>query len=304
MIASQGIKYTFSGHDSFQCRQLWLKKGFDFVNREGTSFNDNDAVVALGVGKNMVSSIRYWLRAFNIISSNDQPTPFGQRLLSNDGWDPYLEDPGSLWLLHYQLVKTNLASIYSIIFNELRRERIEFSKEGFVAYLNRKSELDVSLKFSLNTVADDFDVFRKMYLADTDSKRNIEETFSGLLCGLHLLKTFRKEVEIAPDKTELVDYFNIENGLRPSLPPEILLYTILANPAHGESVNILSLENDANSPATVFALSRVGLLDKIDDLTGRYPIVFSDQAGIKEMQFKEPINPFTVLNDYYGTAQL
>ncbi|ASB51105.1 hypothetical protein CDL62_08435 [Alkalitalea saponilacus] len=45
-------KYTFSGHDSFQCRQLWLKKGFDYVlgNR---MFTDDDAVVKLGVGKNV-----------------------------------------------------------------------------------------------------------------------------------------------------------------------------------------------------------------------------------------------------------
>lgn len=50
-------KYTFSGHDSFQCRQLWLKKGYDYV-QEGKNFNDEDAVVKLGVGKNMVSSIR------------------------------------------------------------------------------------------------------------------------------------------------------------------------------------------------------------------------------------------------------
>lgn len=50
-------KYTFSGHDSFQCRQLWLKKGYDYV-QDGKNFKDEDAVVQLGVGKNMVSSIR------------------------------------------------------------------------------------------------------------------------------------------------------------------------------------------------------------------------------------------------------
>lgn len=42
------IKYTFSGHDSFQCRQLWLKKGYDYILSE-KSFNDEDAVVKLGV---------------------------------------------------------------------------------------------------------------------------------------------------------------------------------------------------------------------------------------------------------------
>ena len=47
------IKYTFSGHESFQCRQLWLKKGYDYINKNKT-FTDEDAVVELGVGKNMI----------------------------------------------------------------------------------------------------------------------------------------------------------------------------------------------------------------------------------------------------------
>ena len=115
-------KYTFSGHDSFQCRQLWLKKGFDYV-QEGKSFNDEDAVVQLGVGKNMVSSIRFWLKAFDIINDKDIPTVFGKLLFNNEnGYDPFLEDEASLWLLHYQLVKKGYASIYNIIFNEFRKQ--------------------------------------------------------------------------------------------------------------------------------------------------------------------------------------
>ena len=51
-------KLTFSGHESFTCRQFWLKKGYDFLIA-GHSFADPDAVVHLGVGKNMVSAIHY-----------------------------------------------------------------------------------------------------------------------------------------------------------------------------------------------------------------------------------------------------
>ncbi len=47
----------FSGHEKFHCRQFWLKKGYDFV-QAGHKFSDKDAVVDLGVGKNMVGSIR------------------------------------------------------------------------------------------------------------------------------------------------------------------------------------------------------------------------------------------------------
>ena len=50
------IKFTFSGHETFHCRQLWLKKGYDFV-KNGNKFTDNESVVLLGVGKNMVSAL-------------------------------------------------------------------------------------------------------------------------------------------------------------------------------------------------------------------------------------------------------
>lgn len=48
----------FSGHESFACKSHWLKRGYDFVRGEN-NFNDDDAVVRLGVGKNMVASIKF-----------------------------------------------------------------------------------------------------------------------------------------------------------------------------------------------------------------------------------------------------
>src|SRR5262245_17334681 len=113
---SKAEKPTFSGHESFQCRNLWLKKGFDFVKSK-KSFNSEDAVVHLGVGKNMVNSIRFWMRAFNLLTTDDKLTEFAHKLLDDDGYDPYIEDEGTLWLLHYQLLKKGFASTYSLVFN-------------------------------------------------------------------------------------------------------------------------------------------------------------------------------------------
>lgn len=44
----------------------------------------DDAPVRLGVGKNMVRSIRYWCTAFKIIDKNNSPTIFGDKLLRID----------------------------------------------------------------------------------------------------------------------------------------------------------------------------------------------------------------------------
>ncbi len=284
-------KYTFSGHDSFQCRQLWLKKGYDYV-QEGKNFNDEDAVVQLGVGKNMVSSIRFWLKAFNIIDNKDIPTEFGKRLFDDEnGYDPFLEDEGSLWLLHYQLVKNSFASIYSIIFNEFRKEKLFFNKETFVNYVKRIGESNTDLKFNENTVAKDFIVFANLYKNDPESK-DVEDSFSGILSEIELLKTTGKGKE---------EQFYIENTERDNLPEAVVLYTILDNSNYGNSISLNSLEFDLNSPGSIFALNRSGLMNKISEIVSEYKdITFTDQAGIKELQFKKKSDAFTILDTYYG----
>ncbi len=289
-VNSESIKYTFSGHDSFQCRQLWLKKGYDYI-QSNKSFNDEDAVVKLGVGKNMVSAIRYWMKAFNIIDSKDKPTEFGAKLLDNEGYDPFLEDDASLWLLHYQLIKTGLASTYSIIFNEFRKEKLFFNKVTFVNYLKRIKEADKTLNFNDNTVAEDFIVFVKMYQSG-ESSNDVEDSFSGILCEIELLKTINQGKE---------EQYQIENSERDKLPRAVLLFSILENSSYGDSIGLNSLEYDNNSPGSIFCLNRSGLTNKISEIVRDYnQITFTDHAGIKELQFKKKPNAYSILDTYYG----
>jgi hypothetical protein len=287
----QAVRFTFSGHDSFQCRQLWLKKGYDYVC-EGKNFNDEDSVVQLGVGKNMVSSIRFWLKAFNIIDNKDMPTEFGKRLFDDEnGYDPFLEDEASLWLLHYQLVKNGFASIYSIIFNEFRKEKLFFNKETFVNYVKRIGESNTDLNFNENTVGKDFIVFTNLYKNDPESK-DVEDSFSGILSEIELLKTTGKGKE---------EQFYIDNTERDNLPEAVVLFTILDNSTYGNSISLNSLEFDLNSPGSVFALNRSGLMNKISGIVSEFKdITFTDQAGIKELQFKKKLEAFTILDTYYG----
>jgi len=293
-------KYTFSGHDSFQCRLLWLKKGYDFV-QEGQSFNDEGAVVKLGVGKNMVSAIRYWMKAFNIIDNKDKLTKFGIKIFDTEnGYDPFLEDEASLWLLHYQLVKTGLASIYTIIFNEFRKEKLFFTKETFLNYLKRFQEVNTELSFNENTVAKDFTVFLNMYKND-ENNNDVEDSFSGILSEIGLLKTIYSTIEDEKGKKIKIEQFQIENNERDSLPDAVVLFSILDNPIFGNSISLNSLEFDTNSPGSIFALNRSGLINKISDIVSdNKNITFTDHAGIKELQFKNKPDAYSVLDRYYG----
>jgi hypothetical protein len=285
------IKFTFSGHESFQCRHLWLKKGYDFVFNK-RSFSDEDAVVELGVGKNMVNSIRFWMKAFNLLSTTDELTDLAHNLLADYGYDPYLEDEASLWILHYQLVKKGYASIYSLVFNELRKEKIEFNKENFIGYLKRKSETEKSFPFNEKTLLEDFSVFSKMYIRSNAQSKDKEDSFSGLLVELDLLKSYSKEKE---------DAYIIENSEKQEIPDEVILYAILDDNSFDLSINLTSIEQNFNSVGSIFAINRAGILIKIENLISKYPfIVYNDHAGIKELQFKNKPKAESILKKYYA----
>ena len=93
----ENVKYMFSGHETFPYRYTWLPKGVRYLEEYPDLFARDDATVILGVGKNMVRSIRHWSQAVGVIESprrgEYQPTDLGNALFGANGWDPYIEDP-------------------------------------------------------------------------------------------------------------------------------------------------------------------------------------------------------------------
>jgi hypothetical protein len=293
------IKLTFSGHDTFHCRYLWLKKGYDFI-KEGNKFTENDAVVKLGVGKNMVSSIAFWMKAFGIVNKDGLLTDFAHYILDDNGADPYIEDEATMWLLHYQLITQNVASAYNLIFNEFRKERIEFTKDNFIAFVVRKvDELNIS-QINKNTVSSDFEVFVKMYIRTDAHTKDREDTFSGLLTELNIIQEEKRKVE---DK--IVAFYSISAQDKNQIPDEILLFAILDYDNFDKSISLYTIEQEKNQAGSVFAIGRTELIDKIENISlnkkfKKYGITFNDHAGIKELQFKIKPNKFEILKEYYA----
>ena len=278
----------FSGHETFVCRHYWLKKGYDFIAHQ-KKFTADDAVVELGVGKNMVTSIHYWLRAFDIVDDKDNLTDLALHLLDDNGWDPFLEDEATLWLLHYKLHKKRYASIYHIIFTELRKQKPEFTRKHFFSFLaNEKGN------FTERTLKDDFSVFNRTYL--NDNLKDVEDGYSGLLSDLNLLREFKNQKDAV---------FNIENKERPNIPPEIIFYSILENKLYGNTISFDNLYLDEDGPGTIFALNKEGLIEHIQRIAELYPknIVFNSDPLIRQIQFKgDKMKPLEVLEDYYAKS--
>ena len=292
-------KLTFSGHESFPCKQFWLKKGFDFVE-QGKSFNSDEAVIDLGVGKNMVRSIRFWLHAFGISNdrSGSKPSELGIYLFGKDGRDPYLEDIGSTWLLHYFLVKGGEASIYYLIFNQFRKARPEFTSEQLHNYLKKVCNETASASYNSNTIDRDIKVFIQNCRTPTSHRTQIEDAYSSLLYELDLLGVAQKESVV---ELKRQDYFSIHTGGKGSLPCDIVLFAILDFAGDARTVSFNELLSSENSPGSIFALSGDELLAKIQCISDRHDsVIYTQTAGNRQLQFSKELDKWEVLNGYYN----
>ena len=276
-------KYTFSGHESFFCKSLWLKKGYDAV-KDGMNFNSPDAVAQLGVGKNMVSSIRYWMKSFGLLNDNGL-TSLAHYLFDDEfGKDPYIEDIGTIWLLHYQLLKERVASIYYLTFWGFKREKNEFSREQLLTFIKRKCIASgQKYVYNENTVKKDIKTLLQMYVAPGDI-RSIEG-FTALFIDLGLIK--RKE-----------DVFSFAE-ISPSFIPElIILYAMLDMKGDGHTLSIDMMQEIS----LTFGLSIPNYVEIVRCLVKMFPekIAYTDNSGIKNVQFLETIEPYSILDIYYS----
>ncbi len=275
----------FSGHESFACKSHWLKRGYDFVNSE-RNFNDDDAVVHLGVGKNMVASIKFWLKATGLLKDTGLVDIAGHLLDDENGKDPYIEDTGTLWLLHFLLIHTDYATIYRTTFVDYHRQRNIIEKSKLQNYIKHVCFEETGYKnlYNDNTVKRDIGVMLHNYCAKNGSNVNVEDC-NSLFVPLNLV--------CETDK----DTYRFNYDTRSDVPSLIFLYALLVK---FEGRHSISFEDIAEL-ALIFSLTNNDLLNIINHLCDLYPseIVFSDVAGIKELQFRATLNPIEVLDRYY-----
>lgn len=278
-------RYIFSGHESFHCKSLWLKKGYDYL-LTGNRFADVDSVARLGVGKNMVASIRFWLRAFSLTRS-DELTVIADYLFNSDtGRDPFSEDINTLWLLHFLLVSNNVASLYNLVFVDFQRERKEFTRNELQTYIRRKCAVPEQKNvYNENTVKKDIAVLLKNYVSPNDLK-TIED-FSALLIYLNLITL----------KTQ--DVYKFREVTVKEIAPEVILFALLSLGDNEKTISIDRLQY----LSLIFCMPMVSLIETIRCLEQSYPeaIVFSENSGVKNVQFLKHLNKFEILDNYYNS---
>lgn len=288
MSSNKVKKYCFSGHESFPCKSLWLKKGYDFVV-EGNDFNSPEAVIGLGVGKNMVASIRFWLKAFGI-TDNDELTEFGHYLFDDSkGKDKYLEDIATLWLLHFNLIFLEEATLYKLFFCGLQKERTHFEREQVLTYVKlRMVEAGKMTLFNENTIKKDIGVLLQNYCLPRKPQSN--EDFSSLLIDLDLIRQSSEGKGY---------YFNVDGKRK--VTKEIFLYGLLKQ-REQEGDNTIPFDTIQERVGLVFCMQDFETIEMLKQLASEYSdnFSYSDVAGIKQVQFTKDLDVKQVLDNYYG----
>jgi catechol 2,3-dioxygenase-like lactoylglutathione lyase family enzyme len=278
---SATAKYVFARHETFHPRFGWIKKGFDAASQDAEVFLREDAHIRLGVGKNMAQAIRYWCAAFKVTAASQTrdgrarghvTTTFGRRLLADDGWDPWLEDPAPLWLLHWQLLKSPCqATAWRFVFDEFHST--EFTKDDLERALCDYRDA-LGLRLSDSSMEKDASCLLRMYVAQPQKKQVTEETLDCPFVELGLIQPTGESRRFA---------FRL--GPKLNLPAAVIVaaaleYVTAVDPKQ-RTVSISSLTYNSGSPGLAFKLTESAIcqaVEEVRDTSGG--VSLADSAGI------------------------
>lgn len=262
------MEISFKASQSFCLREGWLQKALiEIKHRPNTNvFSKKDGVVYLGIGSNMVTSLKYWLEAANILNPGvrnvSELTDFG-KLISK--YDPFLENTICWQMIHVNLVSNfSSAPLYWCLFNLFGGEE-SFSKESFVEdvsnYLLKKG-YNISRKY----IEDDFSVLVRSYIAS--GKSDPEDNMDCPLSYLGLLHSLsRDQFRKSPISLEL-------------LSPFVVLWQIYKIAKKKKSVDFETLANYENGPCSMFNIDRNSLMAVISRLSNLNKLSIVKTAGL------------------------
>ncbi|MCG5531007.1 DUF4007 family protein [Halorhodospira halochloris] len=291
---------SFGRHETFPLRYGWLPKGFEAIQHDPHVLQKPEAaMVTLGVGRNMVNAIQYWLQTTGIVESSGEPqaTDIGKIMFDSHRGDPYLEDDTTLWVIHW-LIASNAtqATGFFWFFNRYAAPRFSDKEllEGLTEFVKNTLQ---QKKRSQNTLKSDISTITRMYAAmpgRTDEHLDSPLADLGLIeadphSGYRSLRTNRPFLPVTALHFALSQRFAAEPE-QPALPVRSLLYG----------------DDGKASPGAIFRLSESGFMEKLEQLMSTsYPGCYElrDTAGVNQLyRGSELPDPQSILEHYYRSS--
>ena len=290
---------SFGRHESFPLRFGWITKGLEALADNANVFASEDATVTLGVGKNMVAAMRYWLLATRVAKRTTRNglarTAIGEILFPDgEGGDRYLEDDGTIWLLHW-LLATNPNEATAIYWFYNHFHKPEFTSEEASSALREFARQRITAKAATTTLNRDANLLLRMYAQSSGGTRLLpEDALDSPLAALLLLERLdrqtwhatpkdREEIPLTAFAYAVADVF--AHRALDQLPVEQLMYS----------------DQEHCAPGAVFRLTENGLTDKLEALCDAYPrsLRLNRTAGLYQLYKLGPFDQMTILEEHY-----
>ena len=304
-LSDPRFRGQFSGHETFPLRHGWLKKVVDALFTKNSAkrnlvFDPDHAIAHFGVGKNMVVSMKYWALATGVVEQNQlhriRVSRLGKLLLSDHGLDPYLEQPASLWLLHWRIAGSpQKTTTWYWAFNHYTASTLD--RETLAADIIRLCRERAWTRVARSTVRRDVDCFFRTYtLAHTTRGRVNEETLESPFAELQL---------VTP--RGIKGLYTFSRGPKDDLPDGIFNFALAEfweRFREAETLSVETLTHEPGSPGRVFKLDEQSVVDRLaraEDTSGG-AFRWSDTAGLQQvLRVKPDIDPLDLLKLAYAS---
>ncbi len=278
------MKVKMKRHESFSIREGWLAKGLKAVKDNDKIFISPEATDILGIGTNMVKSLKYWMLASKLIIVKNRTvslSDFGELLYK---YDKYLEDKFSWWLIHIMMIlNENDAYIFNIFFNKCTSKN--FSKRDIYEQISNILDSQNG-EYSEKILQDEINMIIKTYSID----EKIDNPENNFICPLSDLNLIRKE-----DK----DWYEKNKPEYKDLNYLIVYYLITIIMGNKESISINDLVFIENSPIKILNLDKNLLNEYLDEMKRNNLIIINRTAGLNMVYLRKKMTLEEIIKEYY-----
>ncbi len=290
-----------SGHETFPLRYGWLKKAFDAVAEwekngcERSVFLTDDSIARFGVGRNMVGSMRHWATASGVITDDArETTPLGRFLFASMGLDPYMEDPVTAWLVHWNLSGNPRNTTWYWAFSYYPEPT--FDRDSLFRGIEKLVKEHPGTRASPATIRNDVACFVRTYVGQPpSSKTGHEESLESPLAELGLIQPTGRR-----------DGFRFVRGRKPTLRAGMVAFAVhqfwsrrstVPSISTARTLSFEALAHETGSPGRVFALDENALADLLLEIEGVSDGAYrwSETAGLKQLICERDVTPTEAL---------
>ena len=295
----------FRAHDTFFIRKGWLSKGMRNVLANPDVFvsRENNPMDVLGIGANMVKALRYWMIAVGLTAEPNARqriqniTHLGEIIHEND---PYFEEMGTLWILHYQLVKSSEgkdteATAWWYFFNEFRAG--DFTRDDFLNQINKYLRNSDEGEKPVRTIEDDFNCIINTYVPRIKSNPEKVRPESNIDCPFGELGLI--DIVGTEKNGSRLKIYRKSALKRNTLHPLIVLAVILDKANGTEEVRISTIQNDNGNAGKAFNLDIINLTDMLYKIEKLGYIKVVRTAGLDVIKIETDLDYYECIEEYY-----